>query len=59
MFRLIGFFSNQEHHMLVSSYSDAIRILKRSKAKANCILIQDEDGRVCGSYLKNLGVYVS
>ncbi len=58
MYRLTGFFGNQEHQMLVSSFSDAMRILQRSKSKANCILVKDEGGRIKASYLKNLGVSV-
>ncbi len=58
MYRLTGFFGKHEYQILVSNFSDAIRVLQRSKSKANCILIKDEGGCLKAIYLKNLGVSI-
>ena len=55
MYRLKGNFNGREYQVLSSSFSEAFKTLKNSKAQANYIELTDEGGITKAVYLKGLG----
>lgn len=55
MFKLKGFFNGKEFQCMANDYSSAIRILKRSRKKASCMVLLNEKGEEKAVYLRGIG----